>query len=109
MSELRWPPAREFLPVHPRPGTHVLHPFLRDVLYDPDPEKVQIQPLFSYQGKLTLQLEGGLQSDCSQDLPGKFLTRPQDGHVSTGSLRFFRLTAPTWSQRELGPLVVKDP
>lgn len=60
VSVLWWAPAWEFLPVHPRPGTHVLHPFLRDILHDPDPQKVQVQPLFPYQGKLTLPLGGDL-------------------------------------------------
>lgn len=38
--------------------------FSLDIFHDPDSEEVQIQPLFSYQGKLTLQLGGDLQSDC---------------------------------------------
>lgn len=76
MSELRWAAAGEFLPVHPRPGTHVLHPFLWDVLHDPDPEEVQIQPLFPYQGKLTLQLGGDLQLD---NLQGSLTGSPCEG------------------------------
>lgn len=57
MSELWWAPARELLPVHPRLGPHVLHPFLRDLLHDLDSEEIQIQPLFSYQGKYPLQVD----------------------------------------------------
>ena len=56
MSELWWAPARELLPVHPRPGPLVLHPFLRDLLHDLDSEEIQIQPLLSYQGKYPLQV-----------------------------------------------------
>lgn len=73
MSELRWAPARELLPVRPRPGSHVFHPFLRDVLHDPDPEEVQIQPLFPYQGKLILQVGGDLQADHARGLPERVL------------------------------------
>lgn len=41
----------KLLQVCPRPGPHVLHPFLWDILHDGLLKEVQVQPLFSHQGE----------------------------------------------------------